>query len=193
MGPLQKNIGQLLHGGRRRLVPSPGIGGVEGSTSPQSRAATPFGDAHHPLRGLFVRRAGIPDCVRRPSQQIVGTKQSKSGTAPNVAKWAPSHPIALRHNLTALAAVWKTSQRGSTGRRRVKMGQVGMSGWFCHIVLRLVENREQGHRSAPYGSSPTGSSFQACSTSTGPKGPSPQPLGAAANGAIRECCGGKYW
>ena len=126
-------------------------------TGPQSRAATPFGDPRHSLGALIMRRAGLLDFLSPASQQIVGTIQAVAGSAPDPSKQVPSRPNALWHNLTALAVVRKTSQCAGTGRRQVKMGQVGMSGWFCHIVLRLVENREQGHRSAPYGSSPTGS------------------------------------
>ena len=166
-----------MQGTRQCPVPLAHFRCVGCVTGPQSRAATPFGDPRHSLGALIMRRAGLLDFLSPASQQIVGTIQAVAGSAPDASKQLPSRPNALWHNLTALAVVRKTSQCAGTGRRQVKMGQVGMSGWFCHIVLRLVENREQGHRSAPYGSSPTGSSFQASSTSTGPKGPSPQPSG----------------
>src|ERR1700747_2106967 len=66
-------------------------------------------------------------------------------------------PNGQRHMLTRQSGPPRPPQRSSTLERRVKIDQVGMSGGFCHIVLRLVENRVQGHRPALHGCIRTGS------------------------------------
>jgi hypothetical protein len=65
------------------------------------------------------------------------------------ASWPSARPRAAncvgskcsaRHQDRA-APVWMPSQPRGGGHRRAIMAEVGMSGGFCHIVLRLVENR----------------------------------------------------
>jgi hypothetical protein len=56
----------------------------------------------------------------------------------------PAHPNTQRRSLNRQTGPAELPQRSSTVGRRVSIGQVGMSGGFCHIVLRLVENSGTG-------------------------------------------------
>jgi len=75
---------------------------------------------------------------------------SQQSIAPGNLGWAPSAGVpkaaraprnVLPHSATGQASLWMTSHRRATAGEEAKMAQVGMSGGFCHIVLRLVEDR----------------------------------------------------
>ena len=106
-----------------------------------ARAASAFGDRGHSQGASTVSRLPGAAARRPASQQTSLAERAKMGHRPGRSPQSWKFPDTVQHNGSGCGRGWMTSQRRGTACRGAKMAQVGMSGGFCHIVLRIVENR----------------------------------------------------
>jgi hypothetical protein len=120
---------------------------------PRSAIAQVNGSSGQPVGKLRHFSAGLPDTPHQPrsgafscfaAPVTAGIRLPEAG-----ASWPSARPRAAdrvgskcsaRHQGRADLVCMPSQPRGG-GHRRAIMAEVGMSGGFCHIVLRLVENR----------------------------------------------------
>ncbi len=120
----------------------------------KSRPATPYGEVRTGLRRLRVSQPVICTPFDCDHSKYPPRIRPISGCACLPRKHLPAGANTQRHRLTRQSGLAVPPQQGSIPDRRVSIDQVGMSGGFYHIVLRLVENRVQGHRPALHGCIP---------------------------------------